>query len=192
MRFARLLIAAAWLLASHSALVSAQDAVRGAPAPGRKRPRARFWSSRTFSSVIHQRQVPWSCSGTPVMQTQAGRSSTNPGPTVHGKRLRPCQARPIAVSGVEPHSVYRARLTGLRPGGAFRYRVRKGDAVVFSAEGRAPKGVDQGYRFVGLRGLRREHGRPEGDRLPGIPGEARLRDDTRRHRLRQRARQRVP
>jgi hypothetical protein len=39
-------------------------------------------------------------------------------------------------------------LTGLEPGGTFRYRVRKGGTVIFSADGRSPKRVDQGYRFV--------------------------------------------
>lgn len=54
----------------------------------------------------------------------------------------------VAVSGVKPHRVYRAALTGLAPGGEFAYRVSKGHSVVFSADARAPKSVDQPYRFV--------------------------------------------
>src|SRR5205807_9569546 len=57
-------------------------------------------------------------------------------------------ARRIAVGGVEPHTVYRAVLTGLPPGAGVSYRVRRGSEVVFSSEARAPKRADQGYRFV--------------------------------------------
>jgi hypothetical protein len=57
-------------------------------------------------------------------------------------------AHQVAVGGVEPHTVYRAVLTGLIPGGDFWYQVRKRDKVVFSAVARAPKAADQGYRFV--------------------------------------------
>jgi hypothetical protein len=54
----------------------------------------------------------------------------------------------VAVAGIEPHRVYRANLTGLEPGRAFFYRVKKGSDVVFSAEARAPKSATQPYRFV--------------------------------------------
>jgi 3',5'-cyclic AMP phosphodiesterase CpdA len=57
-------------------------------------------------------------------------------------------SRRVAPAGAEPHRVLRANLTGLVPGGEFRYRVRKGGEVVFQAEGRAPKAADQPYRFV--------------------------------------------
>jgi acid phosphatase type 7 len=57
-------------------------------------------------------------------------------------------ARRVAVSGVEPHRVYRAALTGLVSGGEFAYRVRKGTEIVFLAKGRAPKGAEQPCRFV--------------------------------------------
>ena len=57
-------------------------------------------------------------------------------------------SRRVAVSGVEPHRVYRAGLTNLAPGGTFQYRVLKGGQVVFSATARAPKSADQAYRFV--------------------------------------------
>lgn len=54
----------------------------------------------------------------------------------------------IAVSGVAPHRVYRADLKGLVAGGEFAYRVRKSGTIVFSADGRSPKGADQPFRFV--------------------------------------------
>jgi 3',5'-cyclic AMP phosphodiesterase CpdA len=57
-------------------------------------------------------------------------------------------SRRVAVEGIEPHRVYRTVLTGLKPGALFRYRVRKGDAVVFESEARAPKSADQSFRFV--------------------------------------------
>jgi 3',5'-cyclic AMP phosphodiesterase CpdA len=57
-------------------------------------------------------------------------------------------ARRIAVPGIEPHRVYRARLAGLEPGGRFRYVVSKDSRVVFSSEGRAPKAPDQSYRVL--------------------------------------------
>lgn len=57
-------------------------------------------------------------------------------------------ARRIAVPGVAPQRVYRAPLWGLVPGSTFSYRVRRAGEVVFSAEGPAPKGADQRYRFV--------------------------------------------
>lgn len=58
------------------------------------------------------------------------------------------EVRVVAVAGIEPHRVLRASLTGLEPGGTFVYRVLKDGAVVFSAEGRAPKSAAQTYRFV--------------------------------------------
>jgi len=55
----------------------------------------------------------------------------------------------VAVAGVEPHRVYRATLNGSAPGSLFRYRVRKGDEVVFEAEALAPKSASQPrHRFA--------------------------------------------
>ena len=56
--------------------------------------------------------------------------------------------RRVAVAGIEPHRVYRAILKGLSPGGEFAYRVRRGDRIVFTAGGRAPRPAGQPYRFV--------------------------------------------
>jgi hypothetical protein len=56
--------------------------------------------------------------------------------------------RRVAVPGVMPHRVYRADLKDLPPGATFDYRVRRGDEVVFAAEGRAPKGAGQPHRFA--------------------------------------------
>ena len=54
----------------------------------------------------------------------------------------------IAVGEVPPHRVYRATLSGLRPGAAVEYRVRKSGAPVFTAQAQARKGNDQPHRFV--------------------------------------------
>lgn len=64
---------------------------------------------------------------------------------------RPADApawRRVAVPGVLAHRVYRADLKDLEPGSTFDYRVRRGDEVVFAAEGRAPKAAGQPHRFV--------------------------------------------
>lgn len=54
----------------------------------------------------------------------------------------------IDVSPVEPHLVWRARLTGLPPGESFRYRLLKGGRQVFEAGGQARKSAQQPYRFA--------------------------------------------
>lgn len=59
----------------------------------------------------------------------------------------PAQRR-VDVPTIEPHRVYQATLTGLKPGAEFEYEVRHGDAPVFSATGRARKSAGQPYRFV--------------------------------------------
>ena len=53
-----------------------------------------------------------------------------------------------ASPAIEAHLVYRARLTGLRPGEEFRYRVLQAGKPVFEARGRARKPTGQPYRFV--------------------------------------------
>src|SRR5579863_4339072 len=47
--------------------------------------------------------------------------------------------RRIAVSGIEPHLVWRATLAGLVPGVDFEYRVMHAGKAVFSAHGHARK-----------------------------------------------------
>src|SRR5438067_7313993 len=54
----------------------------------------------------------------------------------------------VAVPGVPPHRVYRAELTGLKPGAEFQYRIRKDGRIVFEAKGTARKAPDQTYSFV--------------------------------------------
>jgi predicted phosphodiesterase len=54
----------------------------------------------------------------------------------------------IAVKGIEPHRVYRTKLTSLISGSTFTYHVIKDGKVVFTADGKAPKSTDQSYRFI--------------------------------------------
>ena len=49
---------------------------------------------------------------------------------------------------IDPHFVYRARLTGLPPGEEFSYRVLKDGKPVFESRARARKSAAQSYRFV--------------------------------------------
>jgi hypothetical protein len=49
---------------------------------------------------------------------------------------------------IEPHLVYRARLTNLVPGEEFRYRVLKAGKPVFDATGRPRKAAGQPFRFA--------------------------------------------
>jgi hypothetical protein len=53
-----------------------------------------------------------------------------------------------APEAIEPHLVYRARLTNLIPGEEFSYRVLKGGKPVFEAVGRARKSARQPFRFA--------------------------------------------
>jgi len=71
-----------------------------------------------------------------------------PGPDRSWRHARAPTMRRVTVPTIAPHRVYRAALKDLVAGATFAYRVRKGGEVVFSAEGRAPKGVNQPYRFV--------------------------------------------
>ena len=99
--------------------------------------------------------------------------------------------RRIAVADVPPHRVYHVNLKDLVPGSTFGYRVRRGDEVVFEAEGRAE--VDgAALSLRDLRRLRRRDGRGEAGRRAGPSRPARLRGDPRRHRLHPRPDPRVP
>ena len=53
-----------------------------------------------------------------------------------------------APPAVDPHIVYRARLTNLVPGEEFHYRLLKDGKPVFDARGHARKSQQQPYRFV--------------------------------------------
>jgi 3',5'-cyclic AMP phosphodiesterase CpdA len=53
-----------------------------------------------------------------------------------------------APPAIEPHLVYRARLTNLVPGEEFRYRVLKDSKPVFDASAHARKSARQAYRFA--------------------------------------------
>ena len=148
MRSARLLIAAAWLLVSHSAVVCAQDATRNAPSAGAKAPAGPF----LVKPYLQLGHTP--APGSLVLLWHAGDADAawaveyRSGAEPTWQQASVATARRVAVAGVEPHRVHRAVLSGLEPGGAFHYRVRKGDEIVFSSEGRAPKRMDQAYRFV--------------------------------------------
>src|SRR5580658_2369117 len=64
------------------------------------------------------------------------------------RKMAPPASRKIAVAGIEPHLVWRATLTGLKPGSDFEYRVLHAGKPVFAAHGRARKSLTQAYRFV--------------------------------------------
>lgn len=53
-----------------------------------------------------------------------------------------------ASPAIEPHLVYRARMTALVPGEQFRYRVLKAGKSVFEATAKARKSASQPHRFV--------------------------------------------
>ena len=54
----------------------------------------------------------------------------------------------VAVRGIEPHRVFHARVTGLKKGEEFDYRVLRRGEQVFEARARARKTKDQPYRFA--------------------------------------------
>jgi len=54
----------------------------------------------------------------------------------------------IAVKGVAPHRVYHTKFSSLIPGSIFTYHVLKDGKVVFTADAKAPKSINQSYRFV--------------------------------------------
>lgn len=67
--------------------------------------------------------------------------------TDKGTAEKPASQR-IAVPGIDPHLVYTASITGLAPGSAFTYTVKKDGEPPFVATGRARKSATQDYRFV--------------------------------------------
>lgn len=58
------------------------------------------------------------------------------------------ESRRIAVSGVEPHRVWSAPVTGLRAGSEFEYQVLSAGTPVFTATSQARKSASQPHRFV--------------------------------------------
>jgi len=54
----------------------------------------------------------------------------------------------VAVTGIEPHRVYNATLSGLVPGSIVPYKITTGKKVVFTADVHASKDKNQPYRFV--------------------------------------------
>src|ERR1700730_15601491 len=55
----------------------------------------------------------------------------------------------VAVRGIEPHRVFRASLSTLKPGQEFDYRVRRRDGeIVFQARAQARKTKRQPYRIA--------------------------------------------
>ena len=148
MKSARLLIAALWLTVSGSTLVCAQDpahetpqVVATAPAgPFLVKPYLQLGHSPAAGSLI----LVWHAADADAGWTAEYRSDVD-----HDwRKAQLAQARRIAVPGVDPHWVMHAVLAGLDRTGTLSYRVRKGDEIVFSAEARGPKGVDEAYRFV--------------------------------------------
>lgn len=63
------------------------------------------------------------------------------------KSVKPTFHR-IKVEGIEPHRVYTAALTGLKPGVKVNYKVLSGADVKFSSSVTAPKSESQPYSFV--------------------------------------------
>lgn len=55
---------------------------------------------------------------------------------------------PVAPDGLQARRVYHVTLTELEPGTLFNYRVLRAGKIVFTAEGHAPKGETQAFRFV--------------------------------------------
>ncbi len=98
----------------------------------------------------------------------------------------------VAVPGTEPHRVYHVALADLEPGQIFAYRVSSEGKVVFESEARAPKAADQPYRFVVFGDCGADTPEERAIAYRTLHVQARLRDDHRRHRLRQRAGFRVP
>jgi acid phosphatase type 7 len=63
-------------------------------------------------------------------------------------REMPATSTLVKAPGIDPHRVYRAPLTGLKPGQEFAYRVSLAGKIVFEANGKGRKSPEQKYRFV--------------------------------------------
>lgn len=64
------------------------------------------------------------------------------------RQARAPTAQKVEASGIPPHLVYRAKLSGLVPGEPFRYRLLLNGRQVFETEGHARKTAAQSQRFV--------------------------------------------
>ena len=148
MRSARLLIAAAWLLVSHSAVVCAQDATRNAPSAGAKAPAGPFLVKPYLQLGHSPRQAPWSCSGTPATQTPPGRSSTDPGPSLPGNRLR--LPRPVGLPSRESSRTGFIARSCPASSPVARFIIVCARGMRSSSRPRAvlPSALNQAYRFV--------------------------------------------
>jgi 3',5'-cyclic AMP phosphodiesterase CpdA len=85
----------------------------------------------------------WRAAGQPTVQTISAPAGE---PAIAGKDGAKKDAP--ASPAIDPHLVYRTRLTGLPPGQEFRYRVSKAGKPVFEATGRSRKSASQPFRFV--------------------------------------------
>lgn len=56
----------------------------------------------------------------------------------------------VSVVGVDPHRIYHSKLTALKAGTTFSYRVIKNGKVVFTSVAKAPRNDKQAYRFVAI------------------------------------------
>ncbi|HXA51180.1 MAG TPA: metallophosphoesterase [Candidatus Acidoferrum sp.] len=93
--------------------------------------------------VRTSKDAAWRAVGQPSSQTISVPAGQ---PAVAGKDGAKKDAP--ASPAIEPHLVYRARLTNLVPGEEFRYRVLKAGQPVFDATAHARKSAGQPYRFV--------------------------------------------
>jgi hypothetical protein len=85
----------------------------------------------------------WRAAGQPTSQTVVAPAGV---PAVTGKDG--AKKDSPAPPAIEPHLVYRARMTGLIPGEEFHYRVLKAGAPVFESIAKARKSAAQPYRFA--------------------------------------------
>ena len=93
--------------------------------------------------VQTSRDKSWRAAGQPVGQTVSAPAGQ---PQIAGRNGAKKDAP--APPAIDPHIVYRVRLTDLVPGEEFHYRILKKGVPVFDAVGRARKSQRQGYRFV--------------------------------------------
>jgi acid phosphatase type 7 len=85
----------------------------------------------------------WRPAGPPVSQVVSAPAGQ---PAIAGQNGAKKDAP--APPAIDPHIVYRARLTNLVPGEEFHYRISKNGKPVFDASGHARKSQRQPYRFV--------------------------------------------